>query len=60
MPRVAAPPPPPTPEVAKAKVHVNDLISSVSRISDAWNKSQLDDAIRSAEFFIGKMKSELN
>lgn len=52
--------PDPTPEVARAKVHLSDLHKACTRIDRAWNKTQMEDAIRSAEFFLSKIKSSLD
>lgn len=51
------PPPPPVPEVREALLHIDDAKAALSR--SIWNKAQLADAIRSAEFFIALAKEKL-
>ena len=51
------PPPPPMPDVTAALVNIADAKAALSRT--IWNKSQLQDAIRSAEFFIALAKEKV-
>lgn len=48
--------PPPMPNVAAALLHIDDAKAALSRT--IWNKTQLEDAIRSAEFFIALAKEK--
>lgn len=48
----------PAPEVSKAKIHLTDLKGAVERIGQAWNKSQLDDALRSARYWLDKIEKD--
>jgi hypothetical protein len=49
--------PSPMPDVARARVYVPDAIHALERAGVAWNKTQMLDAIRSAETFIAAAKS---
>ena len=55
--RLTPPPPPPMPAIAAALLHIDDAKNALSR--HIWNKSQLEDAIRSAEFFIALAKKNV-
>ena len=44
------------PDVAAALLHIEDAKAALSRY--IWNKAQLQDAIRSAEFFIALAKEK--
>lgn len=60
MVRFAIPPtPPPMPAVARALIPLKDASTAIQRGLEAWNPSQLQDAIRSAEFFIDRAKHAL-
>ncbi len=48
------PPPPPMPDVAPALLALADAKEATSRY--IWNKAQLADAIRSAEFHLNRAK----
>ncbi|SDH42118.1 MULTISPECIES: hypothetical protein [unclassified Duganella] len=61
MVRFATPPAPqPMPAVARALIPLKDASTAIQRGLEAWNSSQLQDAIRSAEFFIAKAKLALD
>jgi len=47
--------PPPTPAIGVALVYLADAKLALSR--EIWNAFQLEDAIRSADFFISKAKA---
>jgi endonuclease III-like uncharacterized protein len=47
------------PRVAVALLPLRDADAAITRALAAWNESQLQDAIRSAEFFINKAKQAL-
>ena len=53
-----------TPELVTAAkqmaafITLADLKAAVDRIGSAWNSAQLEDAIKSAQFFLDKMKAE--
>ncbi|MDK6078962.1 hypothetical protein [Massilia varians] len=49
----------PMPDVRRAVVYVPDAISALERAKEAWNKTQLLDAIRSAEHFLAAAKDAL-
>jgi hypothetical protein len=51
------PPPPPMPSVRPALQHLQDAKVALER--PAWSASQVEDQIRSAEFFISKAKLAL-
>lgn len=53
------PDPPPMPNVRAALVHVPDMRAAVERAAKAWNKSQLDDAIRSLKYYIALAEDNL-
>ena len=55
--RHPVPPPPPMPDVQEALVHIADAKTALSRT--IWHKSQLQDAIRSAEFFLALAKEKV-
>lgn len=46
----------PTNLAGRALVYKNDLIYAVNRVAGAWNTVQIEDALRSAEFFIKEMR----
>lgn len=48
--------PQPMPEVARALIYLPDAILALERAGKAWNKTQLLDAIKSAETFIAAAK----
>jgi len=48
------------PEVALARVYVPDAILALQRANEAWNKTQLLDAIQSAETFIAAAKAAIS
>lgn len=52
------PPPPPMPAVQPALLCIQDAKEALSRY--VWNKPQLEDAIRSAEFHIARAKSAID
>jgi len=47
----------PMPEVRGAIIPLEDAVKALER--PAWNKNQMEDKIRSAEFFIDKAKEAL-
>jgi len=51
--------PPPMPGVAQARLPMSEAKNAAERGAEAWNRSQLEDAIRSVEFFIEKAKAAL-
>lgn len=50
--------PPPMPDIVDALACLKDAEEALSRY--VWNKSQVKDAIKTAEFFIGLAKEKLN
>lgn len=46
------PNPPPTPHIRAARVHLPDATQALTRAGEAWNTTQLRDALASAKFFI--------
>lgn len=50
--RWQAAPPKPIPEIEPALLKVMDAQAALTRASKAWNRSQLEDAIRSARYFL--------
>jgi hypothetical protein len=48
------------PSVARALIPMEDASAAIQRGLDAWNPSQLQDAIQSAEYFIGLAKKSLH
>lgn len=55
----AIPDPPPMREVQPAKMHLRDAYRACDRISRAWNKTQMEDALRSLRFYLEKMEKAL-
>lgn len=51
--------PPPMPQVRDAQFSMRDAKAAIDRALDAWNPTQMQDAIRSAEFFIAHAKQAL-
>ena len=51
--------PDPTPAVARARVHLFDAMQALKRADEAWNSTQFEDALASAERFIGAMRHQL-
>lgn len=51
--------PPPVPAVARALIPMKDASAAIQRGLEAWNESQLRDAIQSAEYFIELAKKSL-
>ena len=51
--------PPPMPAVAAAQIPMRDVVRAAERGVQAWNKAQMEDAIRSIEFFIDRTKAVL-
>lgn len=47
---------PPTPAIREAISHASDLRAAVDRIAAARTAAQLEDATRSAEYFLEKVK----
>jgi hypothetical protein len=45
--------------VARALIPLKDASEAIARGLEAWNQSQLRDAIRSTEFFIAQAKEAL-
>ena len=58
-PLLPPPPPPPMPNVRTAKVYLPDLHAAVIRAEQAWNKPQLQDALRSARYFIEQAEAAM-
>ena len=54
-----APPPPPVPEIRSALVLVGEAGKAIHRATSAWNRYQLDDAIRSARYFLDEAEAEI-
>ena len=52
--------PSPMPAVAQSLIPMKDAAGALARGLDAWNASQLRDAIRSAEFFIDQAKQAID
>lgn len=52
-------PPPPMPMVSAAHAYLPDAIHALRRGLDAWNPTQLKDALRSAEHFLQAAKNAL-
>ena len=50
--RLDPPPPPPMPGVAQAQQPLTEAAAAIERGLRAWNTSQLQDALRSASYFI--------
>ena len=50
--RWIAPPPKPMPDIEPALLKISDARTAIERAEKAWNKSQLQDAIRSARYFL--------
>ena len=53
------PPPPAMPDIREALLDVKEATKALQRGEDAWNKTQLEDALNSAEFFIKKARLHL-
>lgn len=56
------PPAPPSPvdlKLAAAKEHIPDLLAAIERIDGAKTRAQMDDALRSADTFMGLIRSSL-
>ena len=47
------------PNVRTAKVYLPDLHAAVIRAEQAWNKPQLQDALRSARYFIEQAEAAM-
>ena len=52
--------PPPMPHIRPALLYVKDALLAVGRAGDAWNETQLREAIASARYYIDKIESALN
>jgi hypothetical protein len=50
--RWEAMPPKPMPEIEPALLKIMDAQAALTRASKAWNRSQLEDAVRSARYFL--------
>jgi hypothetical protein len=48
------------PLVERALIPMKDASEAIARALEAWNVSQLGDAIRSAAFFIGQAKKAIS
>jgi hypothetical protein len=48
-----------TPEVAAVQNHLPDLKSAVERIGSSWNATQVEDALRSARYWLDEMEKTL-
>jgi hypothetical protein len=48
--------PPPMPDVAAARIPMQDVAQAAARAAQAWNRAQMEDAIRSAEFFLARAR----
>jgi len=48
---------PPMPNIREAKEKVPDLIRAANRANDAWNKTQLEDALNSVRFYLEKIEA---
>ena len=54
------PHPTPVPDVKSAQLYMPDCELAIRRAMSAWNKTQLQDALRSAQNFIDAAHSVLN
>lgn len=52
--------PNPMPAVERALIPMRDASAAIARGLEAWNPSQLCDAIRSAEFFLAQARAALD
>jgi hypothetical protein len=48
--------PPPMRHVAIARSALEDLAKAAQRAQEAWNPSQMEDALRSIEFHLGRIR----
>lgn len=51
--------PPPMPPVARAFVHLQDVHDAAERLGKAWNRAQVEDAIRSIRFYLERMEGAM-
>lgn len=49
--------PPPMPDIREAKEKLPDLIMAANRAEEAWNKTQLEDALNSVRFYLEKIEA---
>lgn len=59
-PALSHPSPPQMPNVARAALYLPDAMRALERAQQAWNATQLRDALRSAEHFIATASKALD
>jgi hypothetical protein len=48
---------PPTPQVARSKIHMKDLHCAVDRMIDAWNSTQVKEALSAIRFWCDEIEN---